>query len=342
MRPMKVDTNAEVQTRTGQRIALAVVFLGTFALAAVFAVKTPWLRSKINPTPTVIVEPNQHLTTEPHAFDVYRASNADKAIIFLHGGDATKEFAAYKLGVKTNLDTNSYIVADESLILGNKVIAVFPQGQTLRPNSAYTWNNYVMNSGEDDMQFLRDLVAHIRAQYHINFVVLAGHSNGGMMTNRVWCEEPELFDAYVAFSGPPSEHFLSHSTPCDPADRKPILNVVGSRDSVLQNTNWEAQKWTIDPELTGGIGFVDPVLIGARYYLTTQAARVCSTAVAGGDADATKQGTITSWEYCSSMVKLMRVENAEHTLDSLRIFSGQNLLQLSLDFAARFNEPGLI
>lgn len=295
---------------------------------------TPPSNTNTIPQPTVIVESNQHLATAPHAFDVFRASDADTVIVFLHGGGGTKEAVEYALGLKTTPDTGSYDVANKDILLNNKIIAVFPQGQAYRRNATTTWSNYVMTSGQDDKQFLTDLVSYVKSQYHVSHIILSGHSNGGMMTSRVWCESPQLFDTYVAFAGPPSEHFLNAATPCAPTSPKPFLSMVGSADMVLRDSDWEAQTWTINPLLTAGSSFIDPVLIGERAFLPTKVSRRCGATVGAGESDATRQGVRTTWSYCNGSIKLVRLEGSGHSMDSIQSTSGSNMLQMAIDFAA--------
>ena len=262
--------------------------------------------------PNVIVESNQTLfTTTSRSFDIYRATNADKAIVFLHGGGGTKHNFAYELGINLSIDDSSYNVVNEQILFDNKAIAVFPQGETIAAApAAYTWNNYVMDSGQDDIQFLRDLVSFIATQYHVSKFYIVGHSNGGMMANRIWCEAPDLFEAYIAISGPPSEHFLAPATLCSPTQVKPYLGIVGAQDNVLQDYDWEAQTWTINPSLTeGDPSFVDPILIGERYFLPTRVMQRCGGTVNAGDADAITDSAVAKWSFCNNSIKLMRVES---------------------------------
>ncbi len=284
--------------------------------------------------PNVLVETNQKLSTAPHLFDVYRATNADKAIVFLHGATGTKHFFAYQLGLIPSSVEGDYIGVDEQTILGNKVLAVFPQGQAvLAAPLAFTWSNYVMTSGQDDVQFLRDLVAYLSAHYQITRFYIVGHSNGGMMANRIWCEQPDLFEGYVAIAGPPSERFLAPETACAPSVVKPYIGIVGSQDDMLQVTgNWEAATWSINPLFATGEQMLDPVIIGERYYLSDRVSRRCGESVMDGDADAVTDGNVTSWSFCGDSIKLLRIESGKHTLESLQSTSGKNLLDFVFDF----------
>lgn len=294
--------------------------------------------SRANEDPGVVVETNQKLSTAPHLFDVYRAANADRAVIFLHGATGTKHYMAYELGLISSYVEGDYTGVNERVILDIKAIAVFPQGQTIQEAPwTFTWSNYVMISGQDDVQFLRDLVSYISAQYGVSKFYIVGHSNGGMMANRLWCEAPDLFDAYIAVAGPPAPHFLSVS--CSPTEVKPYLGIIGSQDNVFQvPNNWEDQKWFINPILLGNLAaFVDPVpaVVGERYFLPERVALMCGGTVNQGDADAINEGSLTTWSYCSDSIKLARVEGAGHTITSLEDVSGQSLIDIVVDFISK-------
>jgi pimeloyl-ACP methyl ester carboxylesterase len=277
------------------------------------------------------------MSTAPHRFDIYRAQGADKAIVFLHGGSGSKEVMAYNMGIKSNPGDSSYEVANGQILVDNNAMAVFPQGQAIpaAPNS-YTWNNYAMVSGQDDLQFIRDLVEYLTTQYGINKTYIVGHSMGGVMVNRIWCEAPELFDAFISVSAAPSEHFLDGGTPCSPAEVKPFLSILGSQDAVLQNYDWEAQTWTIDPLLSQTPAFINPVLIGDRYFLPTRVTLRCNGTVQPGDADAAKNGPVTTWSYCGTSIRLIRIESAGHTMESMELITGLSMIEVCFDF---INEP---
>ena len=74
-----------------------------------------------------------------------------------------------------------------------------------------------MDSGQDDVAFLGALALYLHNTTAVAFpalplgarLSLAGHSNGAMMANRVWCETGDAsFDNYFSFEGPPSSYVL--------------------------------------------------------------------------------------------------------------------------------------
>jgi polyhydroxybutyrate depolymerase len=80
----------------------------------------------------------------------------------------------------------------------------------------------------DDIRYIRSVVAHLAAQYGVdqNRVYGIGHSNGGMMTQRVMCETG-LFAAAVSISGP----LNLESANCSAARGKRVLAIHGDEDA---------------------------------------------------------------------------------------------------------------
>jgi predicted esterase len=282
----------------------------------------------------VVVETDQNMSATEGTFDVYRAPNADKVVVFLHGAMGTKHSFAYQLGLVGSIVEGDYSGVNEQVLLDNRAIAVFPQGRAVAEVPlATTWDNYVMKSGRNDAQFLRDLVAYMEGRYHISRFYLVGHSNGGMMVNRAWCETPELFDAYVSIAGPPSEHFLLPGT-CSPSRVKPYLAIVGSEDMTLQVPgHWGDMQWAINPVLVNPAAFVDPVLIGERYFLDKRVHMMaCGETVGAGDIDAVTHGAVTLWSYCNDSIQLVRVEAGGHSFNALQTAAGRSMLDLAFAF----------
>ncbi len=63
--------------------------------------------------------------------------------------------------------------------------------------------------------------------------------------------------------------------------------------------------------------FVDPVVIGERYFLQTRVSKRCAELVQDGDASAITDGSITKWSFCEDSIKLLRVDS-EQGLDALQ------------------------
>ncbi len=176
----------------------------------------------------------------PHKADFLYPSKIDsqtRLIVALHGGGGTKHNFAYSLGLKFSPETN-YVTEsgeldfDQDYLDRNNIALIFIQGQSIpEVPGAFTWTNTIMNSGWDDKAMIRAFVKKIREQQVFKSIYLMGHSMGGVMTNRIWCEEPELFDGYASSAGPMSVNLRSS---CQPSLIKPYLHATGLNDRILQ------------------------------------------------------------------------------------------------------------
>ncbi|MGE5085364.1 MAG: alpha/beta hydrolase family esterase [Bacillota bacterium] len=263
-------------------------------------------------TPTVSVRANQTINGYPHKIDYYIPSNATAAVVFLHGGGGKKEGLENDLGIKNDSTTTNYTVSNsgQSWLLNEKIISVFPQGQTLDTYNAWTWNNFVMISGQDDVAFLQALVASLKADSTlppINKIYLVGHSNGGMMANRMWCQSPTTFDGYGSLAGPPSSHFalVGGDQACTPSTVQPYIGIVGDSDRVLRSLgNMSAASWSITPVLTtSSATWVDanPTVLNEKLFHSRRVNLKCG----GTPAAPVTSGQLTTYSDCSNSVKLI-------------------------------------
>jgi len=122
----------------------------------------------------------------------------------------------------------------------------------------YTWNAgaccpKACAKKVDDVQFLKDLVAHLKANMtelsnnvfsvDASRLYLAGGSNGAFMTNRIGCQAPELFAALAPGAGPIAEN-ASHVWGSDPyvcpplAKPLPAIYFHGKADTLVP---WNGQ-----------------------------------------------------------------------------------------------------
>ncbi len=267
--------------------------------------------------------------------DIFYTSAANRAVIFLHGGGGTNYGMAYDLGLN-DADTKPLAIdVDFSWLSANKIIAVFPQGQGLRVGG--TWNNWVMDSGQDDETMLQALAAYIQKTYGVSSIYLVGHSNGGMMVNRMWCESPATFDGYVALAGPASQHYLTPGNACAPlqSELRPYFGLLGAQDTVLcdngastvagpddpvdgcsSSANWSSSTWTVSSAYVQGnsaSNWVNPVLINESQQQLLRAGLLCGeTALTPDLADSNSLSTI--WTNCGGSLRLQEVLGANHPL----------------------------
>jgi poly(3-hydroxybutyrate) depolymerase len=188
----------------------------------------------------------------PHAVNVYRTAGATRAIVLLHGGGGDLNAVAYQVGLNSSATQTSDATINWAWLDANKVTLVVPQGQHIASNpGATTWSNHAMTSGQDDAAFLQALAAKVRSDYGLADITLMGHSMGGVMTNRMWCESNATFNRYVSLAGPASSSYNQAATPCAPGSAAaPYLGIIGDSDSVMQTSGaWEAATWTVNPVL---------------------------------------------------------------------------------------------
>lgn len=287
-------------------------FITVFFLATIACSKSSSTSSTDATSPaaaTVTIRYNQTISGFPHKIDEYIPSNATSAIIFLHGGGGKKEGFAYNLGLKSTDDTSSYLLTSdgETWLKNNKVAVIFPQGQN-RVALSWTWTNYVMDSGENDVSFLQNLKASLVADSlfaNVTKYYLAGHSNGGMMTNRMWCESSTTFDAYGALAGPPSTELASTGAhPCSPSTVKPYMAIVGNADQQLQTSGqMNATSWSLYNYNSSSSAWVNGAVLNEKVYYSNRVSAKCSASVNSP----TVSGQLTTYSDCSQSLKLVVV-----------------------------------
>jgi polyhydroxybutyrate depolymerase len=270
------------------------------------------------PQPTTLLE-TVMLEGFPHSIDVYATAGAERGIVMLHGGGGTNQVSAMDLGVNAGDGAATETSIDWDRLAEHKVVALFPQGQSVpgAPN-AFTWTNRVMDSGQDDVAFLEVLARYVRDEYNVASVYLIGHSNGGMMANRMWCESPATFDAYVAIAGPASSDYLDEATPCTPDLAQPYLGIVGDGDVVLGVPgSWESTTWEISPILTAlsEDAFVNPVLIGEWTQQQRRSELMCGDQLSTDDAQ--QDGATETWSTCNGLLRLQRIRGGAHPIETL-------------------------
>jgi len=152
--------------------------------------------------------------------------------------------------------TELYQTAD-----ANDFLLVFPEGtSTLGGPPLYlfeTWNagnccGYAEQNNIDDVQFVRDMVAALAAEWNVdlNHVYATGHSNGGMMSYRLGMEAPDLVTAIAPNAGSLGVTGL-------PALPVPLLVMHGKLDTNVpfrggvgsgpSGTNFESQRDSVGP-----------------------------------------------------------------------------------------------
>lgn len=297
----------------------------------------------------------------PHLIDIAAPSPAAgtdgqpqraPAVVFLHGGGGTKEGVEVTLGVTAEwAQTHQTIVA-------------VPQGQSLQvcshpPCTAYTWSNGVMSSGQDDVAFLRKLTELLRTDFSATNVTLVGHSNGGMMTNRMWCEPQQsavAFDAFVAFDGPASSWFdRDAASPTDykpcVSNQAPFMDVIAYEDHVIGNTparHIDQATWPTNLDWLGSYAYVNRLLMNPWFFYE----RVRGPASCDQSPDRGRKAAsfprVDFWSACNGHVGLTAIKGEDDTCSRLSRghclpFLTQNLGCDLLEFALEWSRaPGVL
>ncbi len=256
----------------------------------------------------------------PHAVNVYRTAGATRAIVLLHGGAGDLNAVAYQMGLNGSVTTTTAASINWAWLHAHQVMLVIPQGQHIASNpGATTWSNHAMTSGQDDKAFLQALAARVRSEYGLTDLTLMGHSMGGVMTNRMWCESAATFNRYVSLAGPASSAFSQPATPCAPGSAAPpYLGIIGDSDEVMQTAGaWDAATWTVNPAVVASSreAWVNAVMLGEFRQQQARTALAC-----GGTLDAgafTSAGNVDTWQSCGGRLVLKRVRGAGHDVASL-------------------------
>lgn len=257
----------------------------------------------------------------PHAVNVYRTAGAQRAVVLLHGGAGDLNAVAYQVGLNSSVATTTAATINWAWLDANKVTLIVPQGQHIASNpGASTWSNHAMTSGQDDKAFLQALAAKVRSEYGLADITLMGHSMGGAMTNRMWCESPGTFNRYVSLAGPASSTFNQPTTPCAPGGSMapPYMGIIGDSDSVMQTAGaWEAATWSVNPAVVASSreAWVNDVVIGEYRQQQARTATACGGTLSSSAF--TTAGSVDTWQSCGGRLVLKRVRGADHGVASL-------------------------
>lgn len=256
----------------------------------------------------------------PHAVNVYRTAGATRAIVLLHGGAGDLNAVAYQVGLNGSAATTTAASIHWAWLRAHQVTLVVPQGQHIASNpGATTWSNHAMTSGQDDKAFLQALAAKVRSEYGLADITLMGHSMGGVMSNRMWCESAATFNRYVSLAGPASSAFSQPATPCAPGSAAPpYLGIIGDSDSVMQTTGaWDAATWTVNPAVVASSreAWVNAVVLGEFRQQQARTALACGGTLEPGAF--TSAGNVDTWQSCAGRLVLQRVRGADHGVASL-------------------------
>lgn len=284
--------------------------------------------SNVATTNTLIV--GMTIPGYPHKIDVYRPAGATKAVVFLHPLGGRSWQVAYDLGLNAAMAPATTKNVNWDWLSKNGIIAVFPQGVYKAGTPPVpTWSNYVFDSGQDDVGMLKALSTYIRTNYGATEVSLAGHSDGGVMTARVWCEATPSFKSFVSLAGPmPSSTYPIPAPTCQPVSAGPYYMIVGGSDTKLPN--FTAGITTPTPQQVAA-GLTNTVLTSEWSRHVNRAQFVCGemptldSSVVGSSGE--------TWSSCNGQVRYTVVTKADHPIESIEQYYGQQMVDLVASFA---------
>jgi len=288
----------------------------------------------------------------PHLIDYYvPVGTVSSAMVCLHGGTGSKESFANQLHIMfgtTPTQTNT----NWALLNYWNCVAVFPQGQAMtgvvtaenptgistvsadHPNGIACWNQYDMNSGVDDVQFLKDLSTHLIAVYGAIARNICGHSAGGFMTQRMWYEAPTYYAHYCCASG-----CVGINQPTTlPATRQPMHMQFGNDDDILAVLDSVGVNHFFDDTFTqvatnvnrAGYNFPhQSIRVSGWKSLVDRALAISGeTVTQGAGVDtvmAGSGGTMTTWTYNTGKLVLRRLAGVGHEITDHQTVLGKRM-----------------
>ena len=295
----------------------------------------------------------------PQAFDVYIPSGVTitNVVVACHGGTGFKWSIAQHLFVNLAPEEPTATEVNWALLISLGCMLICPQGGHCtknapgfggpfnpnsvetetpdRPQGIPTWSNWCMWSQADDIAFLKDLAAWIFHTYGPLIRILAGHSNGGMITQRAWYDIPTSFDAFCPVSGPASNHFLSF--PTLPSVIKPMRVQFGALDTTVGifNAGFYNTPWVQNPQHASLADVTHPVIwigdwiqLQARVNAYNSYKLLAPQTINSVDAVITpgRTGTISTWTYSNGRMQSVLLSQAGHQLVQQQQVSGDLVL----------------
>ena len=166
-------------------------------------------------------------------------------VIVMHGYTGSADSIMSYSGMNEVADEEGFVV-------------VYPQGTVDQQGNAFFNVGYEFHADAsvDDLQFIRDLVAHLQDELTLNpdKVFAAGMSNGADMSYLLACQASDIFRAVAPIAGVMMRETFDT---CSPSRPLPIFEVHGTNDEVsLFNGDMEnSGGWGPYPDLPATIAF---------------------------------------------------------------------------------------
>ena len=137
-------------------------------------------------------------------------------VVLLHGRPSNASAMAFMTRMNDVADKKGFIV-------------VYPEGMNNEWNSFYDISGQRSLAPQDDMKFLRSLLADISQDLNIDRrrTYVGGYSNGGFMTYRLACSMPDVFAGFAAVD---ASLYTVLKDKCRGGRATPILIMNGTED----------------------------------------------------------------------------------------------------------------
>jgi hypothetical protein len=289
--------------------------------------------------------------------DIYEPNGPiDLAMLMLHGGAGYKAQYAAALGILIGVPSVDNV--RWHILEHVNAAAWFAQGSHCTkanagpwnpngvdtvsaqyPNGVAGWSSHAYWSGADDPQFAKDVATAMRSRYGSVFRVCCGHSEGGMMTQRIWAEQSiGGFNCFCVSSGPANHWYLSN--PTLPQIPMPFRAQFGLQDDNIgiAGGHFLDQTWVGSKNPTVSQAEFPVISISDFYRLQTRVdayntfyGRPAETVNWNdGVTVAAKIGTKTTWTYCGGAMQLVLYSDAQHSTKSHQACAGHGMFT---DFA---------
>ena len=166
-------------------------------------------------------------------------------VIVMHGYTGSADSIMSYSGMNEVADEEGFVV-------------VYPQGTVDQQGNAFFNVGYEFHADAsvDDLQFIRDLVAHLQDELTLNpdKVFATGMSNGADMSYLLACQASDIFRAVAPIAGVMMKETFDT---CSPSRPLPLFEVHGTNDEVsLFNGDMEnSGGWGPYPDLPATIAF---------------------------------------------------------------------------------------
>jgi len=180
-----------------------------------------------------------------HIPETYTGDSALPLVIALHGGG----------GKPKQLEKYSKLsrLSERSITF----IAVYPEGMEKH------WNDgrQNVNAGIDDVQFLKQLVSHLKKTLRLRIddkkIIIIGMSNGGLMAMRMACEQPKwLFGVGVVAASMTTD---LASTCAKTAKPLAMVFVFGDQDTAFLSDGRQVKPFKASQQLGSHIGIAGTI-----------------------------------------------------------------------------------